>query len=265
VVAGKVAEAVGAEKLILLTDIEGVKGRNGELIATLSVREAEALIQDGTIAAGMIPKIECCLQAGGDVVAHSVASLSAAAWAGGREMRPSGASVMCGHGPASWFAGAVPPLKGVGTRRPGRGPRPPAPRGTRTGQGISSCRMAEPASAPAPPDALRDRYRDAFRAWLARRDEQELGTAYALGREAVSTQASLLELAEEHHRCTQAAVHDVDDPVRRAELLEAAGTFFGSCGLTGQMKWYASYRVGRIRSFIPASTITNRFSPPCLR
>ena len=87
--------------------------------------------------------------------------------------------------------------------------------------------MAEPAPAPAPPDALRDRYRDAFRAWLARRDEKELGTAYALGREAVSTQASLLELAEEHHRCTQAAVRDVDDPVRRAELLEAAGTFFG--------------------------------------
>src|SRR6185295_4472231 len=95
------------------------------------------------------------------------------------------------------------------------------PRGTRTGQGISSRRMAEPAPAPAPPDALRDRYRDAFHAWLARRDEQELGTAYALGREAVSAQVSLLELAEEHHRCTQAAVHDVDDPVRRAELLEA--------------------------------------------
>jgi acetylglutamate kinase len=74
VVAGKVAEAVGAEKLILLTDIEGVKGRNGELIATLSVREAEALIQDGTIAAGMIPKIECCLQAlaGGVRQAHVI-------------------------------------------------------------------------------------------------------------------------------------------------------------------------------------------------
>ena len=96
-----------------------------------------------------------------------------------------------------------------------------------SGEGISSRRMAEPAPAPAPPDTLRDRYRDAFRAWLARRDEQELGTAYALGREAVSTQASLLELAEEHHRCTQVALRDVDDPARRAELLEAAGTFFG--------------------------------------
>ena len=86
--------------------------------------------------------------------------------------------------------------------------------------------MADPAQSP-PPDALRDRYRDAFRVWLARRDEQELGAAYALGREAVSTQASLLELAEEHHRCTQDALRDVDDPARRAELLEAAGTFFG--------------------------------------
>ena len=74
VVAGKVAEAVGAEKLILLTDIEGVKGRNGQLIETLTVREAQALIQDGTIAAGMIPKIECCMQAlaGGVRQAHVI-------------------------------------------------------------------------------------------------------------------------------------------------------------------------------------------------
>jgi acetylglutamate kinase len=74
VVAGKVAEAVGAEKLILLTDVEGVKGRDGTLLATLTVREAEALIQDGTIAAGMIPKIECCTQAlaGGVRQAHVI-------------------------------------------------------------------------------------------------------------------------------------------------------------------------------------------------
>ncbi|HWP64974.1 MAG TPA: acetylglutamate kinase [Candidatus Limnocylindria bacterium] len=74
VVAGKVAEALGAEKLILLTDVEGVKGRDGQLIATLTVREAQALIRDGTIAAGMIPKIECCIQAlaGGVHQAHVI-------------------------------------------------------------------------------------------------------------------------------------------------------------------------------------------------
>ena len=73
-VAGKVAEALGAEKLILLTDVEGVKGRDGALFATLTVREAEALIHDGTIAAGMIPKMECCIQAlvGGVRQAHVI-------------------------------------------------------------------------------------------------------------------------------------------------------------------------------------------------
>jgi acetylglutamate kinase len=74
VVAGKLAEALGAEKLVLLTDVEGVKGRDGALIVTLTVRDAEALIADGTIAAGMIPKIECCLAAlnGGVHQAHVI-------------------------------------------------------------------------------------------------------------------------------------------------------------------------------------------------
>jgi acetylglutamate kinase len=63
VVAGKIAEALRAEKLILLTDIAGVKGRDGELISTLSVDDARELIADGTIGAGMIPKIECCISA----------------------------------------------------------------------------------------------------------------------------------------------------------------------------------------------------------
>ncbi|MCW5892816.1 MAG: acetylglutamate kinase [bacterium] len=63
VVAGKIAEALRAEKLILLTDIAGVKGRDGELVSTLSVDEARELIADGTIGAGMIPKIECCISA----------------------------------------------------------------------------------------------------------------------------------------------------------------------------------------------------------
>ncbi len=88
--------------------------------------------------------------------------------------------------------------------------------------------MAEPAPpASASPLDLRARYNDAFRAWLAHRDEHELGTAYALGREAVSAQLSVLDLAEAHHAAAQQAVHDEDDPARRAELVEAAGVFFG--------------------------------------
>jgi len=63
VVAGKIAEALRAEKLILLTDVEGVKGANGTLVSSLSAEEAHELIASGTIAGGMIPKIECCVEA----------------------------------------------------------------------------------------------------------------------------------------------------------------------------------------------------------
>jgi acetylglutamate kinase len=62
-VAGKVAEALQAEKLILLTDIEGIKSKDGALIPTLGNDQAETLIRDGTIAEGMIPKVECCIAA----------------------------------------------------------------------------------------------------------------------------------------------------------------------------------------------------------
>src|SRR5262249_32601512 len=70
----KVAEALRAEKLILLTDVEGVKDRNGMLIDTLPAHLAGDLIRDGTIASGMIPKIECCLEAlrGGVRQAHVI-------------------------------------------------------------------------------------------------------------------------------------------------------------------------------------------------
>jgi serine phosphatase RsbU (regulator of sigma subunit) len=88
--------------------------------------------------------------------------------------------------------------------------------------------MAEPApGATAAPHELHERYQDAFRAWLAHRDERELGTAYALGREAVSARLSVLDLAEAHHRAAQDAMRDEADPARRVELLEAAGVFFG--------------------------------------
>jgi len=62
-VAGKIAEALQAEKLILLTDVEGIKDKNGALIPTLGSTEAERLIKNGTIGEGMIPKVECCIAA----------------------------------------------------------------------------------------------------------------------------------------------------------------------------------------------------------
>jgi acetylglutamate kinase len=74
VVAGKVAEALRAEKLILLTDVEGVKGPDGALIDTLAADVAADMIRSGTIEGGMIPKIECCLEAirGGVKQAHVI-------------------------------------------------------------------------------------------------------------------------------------------------------------------------------------------------
>ncbi len=62
-VAGKIAGALQAEKLILLTDIEGVKDRQGKLISTIDVQRVPDLINDGTISGGMIPKANCCVDA----------------------------------------------------------------------------------------------------------------------------------------------------------------------------------------------------------
>lgn len=59
-VAGAIAGALNAEKLMLLTDVQGVKDKNGELISTLPRRQLEGLIDDETIAGGMIPKVRCC-------------------------------------------------------------------------------------------------------------------------------------------------------------------------------------------------------------
>ncbi len=62
-VAGRIAAALRAEKLILLTDIEGVKDKSGQLISTIDIDRAPDLINDGTISGGMIPKINCCCDA----------------------------------------------------------------------------------------------------------------------------------------------------------------------------------------------------------
>jgi acetylglutamate kinase len=73
-VAGKVAQALQAEKLILLTDVEGIKHKDGVLASTLSGDEALAMIANGVISSGMIPKVECCLDAlkGGVAKTHII-------------------------------------------------------------------------------------------------------------------------------------------------------------------------------------------------
>ena len=62
-VAGAVAGAMNAARLMLLTDVEGVLDRDGKLMPRLTVGEARALIADGTISGGMIPKIETAIEA----------------------------------------------------------------------------------------------------------------------------------------------------------------------------------------------------------
>jgi len=62
-VTGEIAAALGAEKLIFLTDVAGVCDKSGEVIERLSVAEAESLIDSGVASGGMIPKISACLRA----------------------------------------------------------------------------------------------------------------------------------------------------------------------------------------------------------
>ncbi len=62
-VAGKVAEVLNAEKLVLLTNTPGVLDQQGELLTGLTVNRVNSLIADGTIHGGMLPKIRCALDA----------------------------------------------------------------------------------------------------------------------------------------------------------------------------------------------------------
>ena len=73
-VAGKIAEVLRAEKLLLLTDTTGVLDREGHLLTGLDARQVQALIDDGTIHGGMLPKIGCALDAvrGGVKAAHII-------------------------------------------------------------------------------------------------------------------------------------------------------------------------------------------------
>jgi acetylglutamate kinase len=69
-VAGKIAEELCAEKLILLTNVPGLEDANGNLLSGLNPQKVQEMIKDGTIHGGMLPKISCALQA----VQHGVNS-----------------------------------------------------------------------------------------------------------------------------------------------------------------------------------------------
>jgi acetylglutamate kinase len=60
--ASALASAMRAKRLLLLTDVPGVLDKNGQLLPTLTVSRARALIADGTITGGMIPKVESCIE-----------------------------------------------------------------------------------------------------------------------------------------------------------------------------------------------------------
>ena len=74
IVAGEVAAALKAEKLLLLTDVPGVLDANKNLIHTMTNQDALNLIDDGTVEGGMFPKVKCCLKAlrGGVKKAHII-------------------------------------------------------------------------------------------------------------------------------------------------------------------------------------------------
>jgi acetylglutamate kinase len=73
-VAGAIARALKAEKLLVLTDVAGIKDAKGKLLPTLSRKEIQRLIKAGTITSGMLPKVQACLTAveGGVTKAHII-------------------------------------------------------------------------------------------------------------------------------------------------------------------------------------------------
>lgn len=73
-VAGKIAEVMKAEKLMLLTNVAGLLAKDGSILTGLSTAQVDGLIADGTISGGMLPKIGCALDAvkGGVSSAHIV-------------------------------------------------------------------------------------------------------------------------------------------------------------------------------------------------
>jgi acetylglutamate kinase len=73
-VAGRIAASLKARKLILLTDTQGVLDQKGDLISSIQGKDSQNLIDNGTVTGGMIPKINCCVEAikGGVRKAHII-------------------------------------------------------------------------------------------------------------------------------------------------------------------------------------------------
>jgi len=71
-VAGEIAAAIGAERLIFLTDVGGIRDQSGKLLPQLSPGEAEALMVSSVASGGMIPKIKACLRALSDIQTTSI-------------------------------------------------------------------------------------------------------------------------------------------------------------------------------------------------
>ncbi len=69
--AGGLAAALGAEKLMLLTDVEGVLDADGRLLSQITAEDAQKYIDEGVITGGMIPKVGCCMQAVGQGVGRA--------------------------------------------------------------------------------------------------------------------------------------------------------------------------------------------------
>jgi acetylglutamate kinase len=62
-VASAIASALQAEKLILLTDVQGIKGKKGDVVSTLDKKAVKKLVDNGTISGGMLPKVQACTRA----------------------------------------------------------------------------------------------------------------------------------------------------------------------------------------------------------
>lgn len=62
-VAGAIAGALGAAKLLLMTDVSGVLDKDGNLISSMTIAETEAAMRNETLRGGMIPKIQCAVDA----------------------------------------------------------------------------------------------------------------------------------------------------------------------------------------------------------
>ena len=61
--AGAIAAALNATRMLMLTDVSGVLDKNSKLISSLTISQAEALVHDGTVSGGMIPKVKTCIDA----------------------------------------------------------------------------------------------------------------------------------------------------------------------------------------------------------